>query len=76
MHVGMRQFIGYAESIGMRWRIHIGQGELTAGSHVCFGFMLAGEIPDYSLKPRGGLIGTIFYWKRIGEKAETAHTHL
>lgn len=29
------------------------------------GFKLAGEIPDYALKPQGGLTGTKFYWKRI-----------
>src|SRR5262245_12057204 len=29
------------------------------------GFRLAGEIPDYALKPQGGLTGTKFYWKRI-----------
>ena len=30
------------------------------------GFTLAGVIPDYALKPQGGLDGRIFYWKRIG----------
>ena len=30
------------------------------------GFVLAGEIPDYALKPQGGLTGTMIYWKRIG----------
>ena len=30
------------------------------------GFMLTGEIPDYALKPYGGLTGTLIYWKRIG----------
>ena len=29
------------------------------------GFMLAGVIPDYALKPHGGLTGTMIYWKRI-----------
>jgi ribosomal protein S18 acetylase RimI-like enzyme len=29
------------------------------------GFNLVGEIPDYALKPQGGLTGTKFYWKRI-----------
>jgi ribosomal protein S18 acetylase RimI-like enzyme len=33
------------------------------------GFQLAGVIPDYALKPRGGLTGTMIYWKRIGEAA-------
>ncbi len=29
------------------------------------GFTLAGEIPDYALKPHGGLTATKVYWKRI-----------
>jgi ribosomal protein S18 acetylase RimI-like enzyme len=29
------------------------------------GFTLAGIIPDYALKPRGGLTGTMVYWKRL-----------
>jgi hypothetical protein len=29
------------------------------------GFILAGEIPDYALKPHGGLTGTKIYWKRL-----------
>jgi ribosomal protein S18 acetylase RimI-like enzyme len=33
------------------------------------GFTFAGEIPDYALKPHGGLTGTRLYWKRIGGAA-------
>jgi ribosomal protein S18 acetylase RimI-like enzyme len=33
------------------------------------GFTLAGTIPDYALKPHGGLTGAMFYWKRTGAKA-------
>lgn len=29
-----------------------------------FGFQLSGVIPDYALKPHGGLTGTKIYWKR------------
>lgn len=29
------------------------------------GFTLTGEIPDFALKPHGGLTGTLFYWKRL-----------
>jgi ribosomal protein S18 acetylase RimI-like enzyme len=29
------------------------------------GFSLTGIIPDYALKPHGGLSGTMIYWKRI-----------
>ena len=32
------------------------------------GFKLVGEIPDYALKPHGGLTGTMIYWKRPGEE--------
>jgi ribosomal protein S18 acetylase RimI-like enzyme len=33
------------------------------------GFRLTGVIPDYALKPHGGLTGTMIYWKRISETA-------
>ena len=29
------------------------------------GFNLTGIIPDYALKPRGGLTGTMIYWKKL-----------
>ena len=35
------------------------------------GFTLTGEIPDYALKPHGGLTGTKIYWKRIGARVPT-----
>ncbi len=38
----------------------------AAGLYERLGFTLAGEIPDYALKPQGGLTGTLIYWKRIG----------
>ena len=38
----------------------------AAGLYEKLGFTLAGEIPDYALKPQGGLSGTLLYWKRIG----------
>ena len=31
------------------------------------GFNLTGVIPDYALKPHGGLTGTMIYWKRIDQ---------
>ncbi|CDX13016.1 GCN5-related N-acetyltransferase [Mesorhizobium sp. ORS 3324] len=40
--------------------------EGAAGLYEKLGFTLAGEIPDYALKPHGGLTGTLIYWKRIG----------
>jgi ribosomal protein S18 acetylase RimI-like enzyme len=30
------------------------------------GYARVGVIPDFALKPHGGLCGTIVYWKRIG----------
>ena len=32
------------------------------------GFVRAGVIPDFALKPYGGLCGTIIYWKRIAAR--------
>lgn len=29
------------------------------------GYTLTGEIPDFALKPHGGLTGTLLYWKRL-----------
>ena len=37
----------------------------ASGLYEGLGFSLAGEIPDYALKPHGGLTGTLIYWKRI-----------
>jgi ribosomal protein S18 acetylase RimI-like enzyme len=38
----------------------------AAGLYERLGFALAGVVPDYALKPHGGLTGTMIYWKRIG----------
>jgi ribosomal protein S18 acetylase RimI-like enzyme len=40
----------------------------ASGLYEGLGFTLAGEIPDYALKPHGGLTATMIYWKRIAEK--------
>jgi ribosomal protein S18 acetylase RimI-like enzyme len=37
----------------------------ASGLYEGLGFSLTGIIPDYALKPRGGLTGTMIYWKRI-----------
>lgn len=37
-------------------------------------YTLAGEIPDYALKPHGGLSGTLLYWKRVGLAAQAPAT--
>jgi ribosomal protein S18 acetylase RimI-like enzyme len=42
----------------------------AAGLYERLGFKLTGLIPDYALKPHGGLTGTLIYWKRLrGEPA-------
>jgi ribosomal protein S18 acetylase RimI-like enzyme len=38
----------------------------ASGLYEKLGYVLAGTIPDYSLKPHGGLTATMIYWKRIG----------
>jgi ribosomal protein S18 acetylase RimI-like enzyme len=38
----------------------------AAGLYEKMGYTLAGEVPDFALKPYGGLTGTLFYWKRLG----------
>ncbi|TGV13230.1 GNAT family N-acetyltransferase [Mesorhizobium sp. M8A.F.Ca.ET.173.01.1.1] len=40
--------------------------EGASGLYEKLGFILTGEIPDYALKPHGGLTGTLIYWRRIG----------
>lgn len=37
----------------------------ASGLYEKLGYSFAGEIPDYALKPQGGLTGTRLYWKRI-----------
>lgn len=43
--------------------------EGASGLYEKLGFTLTGEIPDFALKPHGGLTGTLIYWKRIGQPA-------
>lgn len=38
----------------------------AGGLYEKLGFTLAGEVPDFALKPHGGLTGTLIYWKRTG----------
>lgn len=37
----------------------------AGGLYEGLGYQMAGIIPDYALKPHGGLVGTIVYFKRI-----------
>jgi GNAT superfamily N-acetyltransferase len=41
--------------------------EGAAGLYEKLGFNVAGFIPNFMLKPHGGLTGTIIYWKEIGQ---------
>lgn len=43
--------------------------EGASGLYEKLGFTLTGEIPDFALKPHGGLTGTLIYWKRVGQSA-------
>jgi ribosomal protein S18 acetylase RimI-like enzyme len=43
--------------------------EGAAGFYESLGFHKTGVIPDYALKPHGGLTDTIIYWKKIGAGA-------
>jgi ribosomal protein S18 acetylase RimI-like enzyme len=40
--------------------------EGAGGLYRKLGFIYAGTLPEYALKPHGGLTGTDLYWKRIG----------
>ena len=44
--------------------------EGASGLYEKMGFELSGIIPDYALKPHGGLTGTMIYWKRIARIAK------
>ena len=41
--------------------------EGASGLYECLGFTLSGVIPEYALRPRGGLTGTMIYWKRLND---------
>jgi ribosomal protein S18 acetylase RimI-like enzyme len=50
-----------------RWLLVLDTAEEdgAAGLYERAGFQLTGLIPDYALKPHGGLTGTLIYWKRL-----------
>ena len=52
-----------------RWLLVLdtAEDEGAAGLYERMGFKLTGLIPDYALKPHGGLTGTLTYWKRLRE---------
>lgn len=45
------------------------EDEGAAGLYEKLGYHRTGVIPDFALKPHGGLTGTIIFWKRIGAVA-------
>jgi hypothetical protein len=50
-----------------RWLLVLdtAEDEGAAGLYEKMGYQLTGLIPDYALKPLGGLTGTYVYWKRL-----------
>lgn len=54
-----------------RWLLVLdtAEDEGAAGLYERMGFTLTGLIPDYALKPHGGLTGTLIYWKRLQQSA-------
>jgi ribosomal protein S18 acetylase RimI-like enzyme len=52
-----------------RWLLVLdtAEDEGAADLYERMGFKLTGVIPDYALKPHGGLTGTLIYWKRLQE---------
>ena len=52
-----------------RWLLVLdtAEEEGAAGLYERMGFELTGVIPDYALKPHGGLTGTLIYRKRLRE---------
>lgn len=54
-----------------RWLLVLdtAEDEGAAGLYERLGFKLTGVIPNYALKPHGGLTGTLIYWKRLQEAA-------
>ena len=50
-----------------RWLLVLdtAEDEGASGLYERLGFQLTGLIPDYALKPHGGLTGTLIYWKRL-----------
>ena len=66
-----RSLVKEAEQIAMRngrtlLNLDTAADEGASGFYESLGFHKSGVIPDYALKPHGGLTDTIIYWKRIG----------
>ncbi|ESQ79138.1 GNAT family N-acetyltransferase [Asticcacaulis sp. YBE204] len=50
-----------------RWLLVLdtAEDEGAAGMYEKLGYTLTGLIPDFALKPHGGLTGTLVYWKKL-----------
>ncbi|SIN68613.1 Acetyltransferase (GNAT) family protein [Singulisphaera sp. GP187] len=62
-----------AEDLAVKWQrtllvLDTAADGGASGLYEGLGFTLAGTIPDYALKPHGGLTATMIYWKRIGSE--------
>lgn len=44
----------------------------ASGLYAKLGYTCAGTIPDYALKPHGGLSATVLFWKRLDAEAHAA----
>ena len=65
-----RQLLQEAEHralLAERWLITLdtAEDEGAAGFYEKQGYQKTGVIPDFALKPQGGLTGTVIYWKRL-----------
>lgn len=65
-----RKLLEEAEKIALekgRWLITLdtAEDEGAAGFYEKQGYQRTGRIPDFALKPHGGLTGTIIYWKKL-----------
>ena len=59
-----------AETLAVRHKRNLlvldtARDEGASGFYEKHGYILAGEIPDYALRPHGALTATMIYWKRI-----------
>ncbi len=67
-----RALVQEAERIAVRRRrtlvtLDTAAEDGAAGFYEQLGYCRVGAIPDYALKPHGGLVATIIYFKQLGE---------
>jgi len=69
-----RELLRAAERLALaKGRTHLmldtASEEGASALYESLGYVFAGEIPDFALKPLGGLTGTRFYWKKLAQPA-------